>query len=342
MILISMSVMIPRPKPEEVISGTRFMELIRGKSQSEIEQIVLQQIFRGNVPDFVRRENFREVTTTARIDGITVQATFRVSPDYLAIGTNDNYVRVPLSPLIAQRIAQYFACVLPTRHIVDLIDQEARKNNGSQQFYAAPKLAEKITNPRTNRSVLAGENDLPWNNKKYGAYEGRWMQSSEFFELQSRLVDSDLSASRVLQPIRSGHKKDVVYHPEAQARGNVAIYHPKIQGLNWVRHEDTYVDYSHGIRLVDATATITFIENDESMHTERRSVADILSGAGQPPYNHLYTLFSDIPMDITSMYRRDPAQQAQSRTAVPSSPIPHRTAPTRKRSPIRLDEIEIR
>src|SRR5690606_28213785 len=48
------------------------------------EQIILQEIKKGNVPEFWRQ--FVKVTTTLIRDDVTLTAEFEVSPDYLAVG----------------------------------------------------------------------------------------------------------------------------------------------------------------------------------------------------------------------------------------------------------------
>jgi hypothetical protein len=46
-------------------------------------------------------------------------------PDYLAIGSDDDFVRIPVNPLTAQRIADQYGCSLPTTRIVDEVWKQA-------------------------------------------------------------------------------------------------------------------------------------------------------------------------------------------------------------------------
>ena len=48
-----------------------------------------------------------------------------VMPDYLAIGSDSDFVRIPMTPQTAQQIADQFGCTLPTRKMVDAIDRVA-------------------------------------------------------------------------------------------------------------------------------------------------------------------------------------------------------------------------
>ena len=60
---------------------------------------------------------FHDIHVDAGDSTITV----RVAADYFAIGEEDDFVRIPLSPLSAQRICDMFDAVLPTSRLVDLI-----------------------------------------------------------------------------------------------------------------------------------------------------------------------------------------------------------------------------
>src|SRR5437763_11764707 len=46
-------------------------------------------------------------------------------PDSLAIGSDGDFVRVPITPMTAARIADAFGCYLPTRKIVDEVYKAA-------------------------------------------------------------------------------------------------------------------------------------------------------------------------------------------------------------------------
>ncbi len=116
-------------RPENALSGSEFMQDVLGidleefkknprqlgkLSKNERENAILEQIELGNVPDFLRRPraviikgpNGEEVKTY-------------VMPDYIAVGSNKDFVRVPLSPLMAQALALKYGLSLPTKTIVE-------------------------------------------------------------------------------------------------------------------------------------------------------------------------------------------------------------------------------
>ena len=96
---------------------------------------VLQDAGRSSRRPNARRRSRRRCfaatspTSCARSTTITVKAkdaagkehtaAFEVMPDYLAVGSDADFVRVPMTPQTAARIADAFGCALPTRKMVD-------------------------------------------------------------------------------------------------------------------------------------------------------------------------------------------------------------------------------
>ncbi len=337
------------PRATNAPTGSAFMEQLRtlmgevhGLSGQELErrraqaeEMIFQEVRRGNMPDFMRPENYRQITVQRTIGGKTVEVTIRVCPDYLAIGRNDDYVLVPINPRTAQRIADQFGLALPTQSVVDMLDDEAKRTGGYLGFFGAPTLARGVINPRTERPAIEGEAGARWNNQKYGFYEGRWMLSPEFTLEQNRLIREARTAAGDPAGIRSGHKKDVVYDiraiPDPAKGPRVVIYHRGIQGLSDI-HEVTYHDYSHGIRFLDGNVRVTITQADGSQRTEEMDMATLLNsqaafrqrtGPDAAVYQGLYRLLSPAPMDITQMYR--PPQTVPRRTPQPE-PERHRQA----------------
>src|SRR5262249_23835711 len=81
------------------------------------EEALYTELRKGNVPNFLRR--FVPVTIKGRGgDGQSHEITYRVMPDYLAIGSDTDYVTIPLGARPAERVADTFGCVLPTAKMV--------------------------------------------------------------------------------------------------------------------------------------------------------------------------------------------------------------------------------
>src|SRR5262249_23857811 len=88
------------------------------------EEAIACAILHGNLPEFLRK--FRPLTIKAKdAAGKEHTATIEVMPDYLAVGSDADFVRTPMTPTTAAKIADAFGCALPTRKIVDDIYKTA-------------------------------------------------------------------------------------------------------------------------------------------------------------------------------------------------------------------------
>ncbi|MEQ8898880.1 MAG: hypothetical protein RID23_17490 [Roseovarius sp.] len=189
------------------------------------DQTVLREILGGNMPGFIR--NLAPVNISGRAaDGSNVNITLCVTPDYLALGSDRDYVRVPLGLRAATRIGEQFNMILPTPRMVDTIYRQADLRLSPRPMTPGPQ-----------------------------------MTSTKYFMRHNATVEAQRqSAGAAPGTLISGHKKDVVLTTRlASNRGRVAIYGwhrsngQPIQPLSTV-HGAGYADYSHGVRLVSRTA----------------------------------------------------------------------------------------
>jgi hypothetical protein len=202
---------------------------IAGLSDHERDGAIRRQLLAGNIPDFLRRAV--PVMLTAHLaGGRAARLTLCVLSDYLSLGADDDYLRVPVGLETAMAVAARYGFALPTRRIVDLIYQQA--------------------------SMRLAPQPLP---------AGDQMRSTAYLLRHEALVDTQMKAqmkaqapSPAAQPsaLMAGHKKDLVLTERLwQQPGRVAIYgwHREngspIQPLSTV-HGARYADYSHGLRLV--------------------------------------------------------------------------------------------
>jgi hypothetical protein len=237
------------PRPADAIGGSEFLRRTSGLSMAERDQAVVAEIERGNVPSFLNRLTPVRVhnQTPSGRDGT---ATVWVTPDYLAIGSDDDFFYVPLNYYSATWIAVRLGCVLPTPRIVDAIyDQSAHR------LRPAPLPA----------SPLMGTN-------LYMA------EHKEKVEAQRRGL--------ALGDLISGHKKDLVLTNRlAELPGRVAIYGwhlasgRPIQPLSLV-HGARYVDYSHGVRLVASVVDVGGVARSIYDALQDSSLSSVLSREG--------------------------------------------------------------
>ncbi len=204
--------------PERISSlrGSDFYKKASGMNWISRDSLVVNEVLKGNIPDFLKQ--FVPVQISGIINDKSIEACIFVAPDYLSVGLDDDWARVCITPMAAQKIADSFQCFLPTKKIVDKIFEASKI-----KLNPVPMFAYRDSTPTMWHHHLIIE----------GMRKGR-------------------------KGLISGIKKDVVLSYkilEYPKQDRVAIYgwhYPDgsiIQPL-YTGHINWYVDYSHGIRLV--------------------------------------------------------------------------------------------
>lgn len=216
--------MIP-PRPDNALTGSQFMQKIVNLTFEQRETEIYKQISIGNIPEFLR--TLTKITSEFKdAEGINHICTYEVMPDYLAIGSDSDFCRIPMGPVTAQRLANLFGAVLPTSKLVD----DIYKN-------ALVKLEPVTFAPVGNENTLV----------------------KKFVEHNKAIENQRSAFGEVLGQLVGGIKKDIVLSNkifDSTKQNRVVIYgwHQKngisIQPLTNV-HINSYVDYSHGIRLLN-------------------------------------------------------------------------------------------
>ncbi len=209
-------------RPAQAMTGSQFVESVRTMNSQDRERAVERELLRGNIPAFLR--TLTPVTLAAQ--GGAPAATVFVMPDYLSIGSDEDFVRIPMNLETASDVAAKFGFTLPTRRIVNAIYAQSA-------YHLAPE-------------------PLP---------PGPQMSSTEYYRHHNDLIDAQSHERGVVNgTLVSGHKKDVVLTNRLlKTPGRIAIYGwPRLDGstiqpLSTV-HGACYEDYSHGIRLVSDEA----------------------------------------------------------------------------------------
>jgi hypothetical protein len=185
-------------------------------------------------------------------------ATFSVLPDVLCIGTDDDFVRVPMGAPTAQKIANLFGATLITRFLSDTIW----------------KLADVVLSPFP-MPPTAEMTSTKW-----------FMDHNHNIEL-ARAGRSGLVA---------GHKKDVVLcNALGSAQRKAAIYgwHQQngrpIQPLNSSSHDILYNDYSHGIRLIDQDILVDGVAADFFETAMSATLYPLVNPEGPLTFQHYAT-----------------------------------------------------
>jgi hypothetical protein len=239
------------------------------------DRIIVDEIKKGNIPDYLRQGKIVTVQFTGK-DRKAHAIAYQVMPDYLAVGTDDDYVVVPLTPAAAQEIADALGCILPTAAMVDQIfDKAGAKLDAQTRAYYMNGQVDKATgkklpvyDPTTDSRLVTHKYDDLLKRRD------RQMSTAAYLE-HDLAIKRQLEKMNVLRgqgmPLTAGHKKDLViaakpnpkrlhfyglYTVKTKSDGSVVgtpIQAERGKGLPVGAHEPSYVDYSHGVRLVAAT-----------------------------------------------------------------------------------------
>lgn len=203
-----------------VYRADQFLARFKDYSTELREEEILRQVRVGAVPRSMRNL-IPVLVDTPLTRSKKLKIYIWVLPDYFSVGTDANWMRMPLTPITAQKIADAYGLSLPTTKIVDILYQKAHTR----------------LSPRT----------IPPSSQ---------MTSLSTFFLHNGMLKSQLPSNLKSWNILAGHKKDVVITNRLDSQPNrVAIYGwhrgpgMPIQPLSLV-HGNEYADYSHGIRFI--------------------------------------------------------------------------------------------
>jgi hypothetical protein len=227
--------------------GHAFGQEIRGLPDDEREARIRQELLAGNIPEFLRRLVPVRLPAPLQVDVVICAA-----PDYLAIGSDDDFLLIPMRVGTALTAASQFGFTLPTPHMVDAIYSQAPIH-----FVPQPLPA------------------------------GDQMRSMEYSMHHNELIGAQRAALEApLGTLSAGDKKDLVLTNRLWNHlDRVAIYGwhltegKPIQSLSTV-HGWRYADYSHGARLISTKVFIDDRPKSIFDVMQDRRLAAALSGEG--------------------------------------------------------------
>ncbi len=225
------------PRRYDAVTGNQFISRTLNIPVDEREELVYQEITTGNVPDAFRQPVYI-TDSIADALGVRHEVSICVLPDILAVGDDNDFIRMPMLPRTAQRIADFYGAVLPTTKLSDLIHR-----------HSTVKMEPHPMTPDATMTTVA------------------------VFARQDSAVNAVFEGP--LGTLVAGHKKDIVITNRiAERPDRVFIYgwhYPDgrpIQPLSGV-HGINYVDYSHGVRLISDEVLV-----DGRLHSIRKLLAD--------------------------------------------------------------------
>lgn len=203
---------VPPPEPPPGAEGaTSILARTAALSQDAREREFVALVERGNVPSW---------TWSAA----PVRPGLAAMTDFLAVGSDDDFVWIPLTPRTAAAVLAAHGMRLPTRSEADAIFAAARSGGGFLPFQSF--------SPRHGQT--------------------RW--GSDAISETRRRIEAERGGRRGLL---DGHKKYVLGRAVVNGEGRVIIYGGHTQDGAQVQpcstvHDESYLDYSHGIRGVRA------------------------------------------------------------------------------------------
>lgn len=241
-------------RPTSSPNGTHFAQQISRGDAKKREHAIAAELLSGNLPDFLRE--LKPVTLRSQLPtGRTVTATICVLPDYLAIGSDEDFLRIPMDLHTATMVASRFGFTLPTRKMVDAIYAQADAKLAPEPMTAGPQMS--------STAYYVTHND--------------------------RISAQRAKLATTTDALLAGHKKDVVLTRRLAGKtGKIAIYgwhRPDgrpIQPLSTV-HGAGYADYSHGIRLVSGVVFVDGQATSLATVLQDPELASVLSDEGPLP-----------------------------------------------------------
>lgn len=226
---ISDSIIVPirrlniPPRKPDAESGKDFMNRIAPLSRDDREEEIYKAVSSGNIPGFLR--NTKTLNGEfADSTGLMHKVIYEAMPDYLAVGNDTDYCRIPMNPYTAQRLATLSGASLITSKLSDHIYEMADKKLTPFNYVPVGNANELVTK----------------------------------FEEHNAQVEKQLNeAGGKKGDLVAGIQKDVILSSRlANQPGKVVIYgwhkpdgkpiQPVYSGHIW-----WYVDYSHGIRFIN-------------------------------------------------------------------------------------------
>jgi len=211
------------PRDSHAESGSAFMKRIDNLPLNEREEEIFKAVSSGNIPGFLRNLiTVKDSLADAR--GEVHYVEYQVISDYLAVGSDTDFCRIPMSPHTAQRLADLFGASMITAKVSDAVYKAAEIRLTPFNYVPVGNANELISKFEDHNKQIE-------------------MQLAEAGGHHGQLV--------------AGIKKDVILSSRLATQPTKVIIYgwhkpdgKPIQPV-YSGHVDWYVDYSHGIRFIN-------------------------------------------------------------------------------------------
>ena len=258
----TMAVPYFQDKPQASLTGWDFMLKADKMGFWKLEDAIAEAVLEGNIPQELR--SFRKIVfRTPVVDSVEIlrkphKVEIWVLPDYISIGTSNDFVRMPMGPLAAQRIADSLHCILPTTFLVDRIAEVAQ---GHLNIFPFRPLGSRNSQPIVYQDS---------NNAINALYDAKGYKFGQF--ISGLMKDVVLTYKILTLPGNENRVAIYGWHlPSGKAK----------QPLH-IKHGNFYADYSHGIRMIYRTIKVDGKEYDAREVLESPQLYRLLSN--EPMY----------------------------------------------------------
>lgn len=252
------------PRPADALTPREFatfVSILPPPPDPRREELIYAQITAGNVPDWLRK--LVQIKTTGIINGFKHTVIYYVTPDYFCLGSDTDYLLMPMTPVLAQRVANLLGCSLPTRKMVKDIWAQAPVKLTPEPLTPGPDM--------TSVPVFARENSLIYTQRQ--AFFDKYPPGSLVAGDKKDVVISAL----ILTNFHKSQTPVVIY---GWQKTNGIPIQPLYNG-----HDQIWADYSHGIRLVQEAMTIDGTPTTVSAVLTNPALAALLSDETNFPGN---------------------------------------------------------
>ena len=236
------------------MTGTEFLEYSNSMSIDQREAHILLQLSIGNIPPIIKN-SLHDITVTSVQNNSTLVLTYHVLADYLAVGSDEDYIRVPCMAYTAQKLADLYRSSLPTTRMVDQIWSAAGMKLDPQPISPSDSMCD--------NAYIANENELI-----------ETQVSLQQVGKEGQMIGGD-KKDTVLTNQYASHPTSVAEYGWHQSNG------VPIQPL-YMGHSASWADYSMGIRLISNTVTLMNTTGSSKVTTQMM-MADVLKSAALAP-----------------------------------------------------------
>jgi len=254
------------PRPDNAPTGSEWLRSLGVDPESSAnkpdrtgpgearEQAILEQVLSGNIPNFLRN------LCPVHISHGDLSGIIYTMPDYIAIGSDDDFVRIRPECATFEQIVRAFDGIIPTPKIIDHIWKEAG-------VHIDPR-------PMTPEQGYPRNQSMMWT--------CRWPIHDK------RTQKQFVKTLKPLGTLTAGHLKDIIISTELDKKAKrgkkVGIYGwhrlngKAIQGVNTFTHIFQYTDYSHGARYVFNKIAMPFLDEENQVCTTKLElIKDVLT-----------------------------------------------------------------